>query len=39
MLGKNRRKEVRKNFFFSHEYRDQKWGEKTRNTILPVTQE
>ena len=38
--GKNRRKEVRKTFFFSHDYRDQKMGgEKTRKTIFPETQE
>ena len=30
MLGKNRRKEVRKRFFLFNEYRDQKMGGKKR---------
>ena len=35
---KNRRKKVRKTFFlYSHEYRDQKKGGKTRETIFPET--
>jgi len=35
---KNRRKKLRKKFFlYSHEYRDQKWAEKTRETITPET--
>ena len=35
---KNCRKKVRKNFFlYSHEYRDQKMGEKTSETIFPET--
>jgi len=34
--GKNRRKEVRKTFFFIHtNIVTKKWGEKTRETILP----
>jgi len=38
MLGKNRRKEVKKTIFYSQEYRDQKiWGKKTRETIFPET--
>ena len=35
---KNRRKEVRKNFFlYSHEYRHLKMGGETRKTIFPET--
>jgi len=30
-------KSAKKRFFYSHEYRDQKWGEKTRGTISPET--
>jgi len=26
-------------FLYSHEYRDQKWGEKTRKTIFPGSHE
>ena len=38
LWGKNRRKILRKKtFLFSHEYRDQKWGEKMRETIFPET--
>ena len=34
--GKNRRKEVRKTFFFIHtNIVTKKWGEKTRETIFP----
>jgi len=32
-------KSKKKNFLFSHEYRDQKMGEKTRETIFPETHE
>ena len=38
MLGKNRRKKVKKKNFYSQEYRDQKnLGGKTRETIFPET--
>jgi len=38
MLGKNRRKKLRKKrFLYSHEYRDQKMVEKTCETIFPET--
>ena len=36
-LGKNRWKIAKTGFLYSHEYRDQKWGEKTRETIFPET--
>ena len=39
MLGKNRRNNVQKRFLYSHGYRDQKRGEKTRGTIFPETHE
>jgi len=41
MLEKNRRKKERKKHFFlySHEYRDQKMGGKTREDILTETQQ
>jgi len=29
----------KKRFLYSHEYHDQKWGEKTRETIFPETHE
>jgi len=35
MVGKNCRKSAKKSFLYSHEYRDQKMGEKTRETIFP----
>jgi len=38
MLKKNLLKKVRKNvFLYTHEYRDQKMGEKTREKIFPET--
>ena len=38
--GKNRRKEVRKTFFFIHSnIVTKKWGGKTRETFFPETQE
>ena len=36
---KNRLKKVQNTFLYSHEYRDKKWGEKTRETIFPETHE
>ena len=40
MLGKKSSERCEKNdFFYSHEYRDQKMGGKTRETIFPETQE
>jgi len=40
MLGKKSSERSEKNvFFYSHEYRYQKMGGKTRKTILPETQE
>ena len=39
LWGKNRRKKVRKSFFYSHEYRELKMGENTRETIFPETHE
>ena len=37
---KNRRKKLRKTFFlYSHEYRAEKMGGKTRETIFPETHE
>ena len=36
---KNRRKKFEKRFTFSHEYRELKMGEETRETIFPETQE
>ena len=36
---KNCRKKVRKRFFIFNEYRDQKMGGKTRETIFPETHE
>jgi len=32
-------KKLKKSFFYSHEYRYQKMGGKTRETIFPETQE
>ena len=38
MLGKNRRKIVRKTFFYIHtKFVTKKWGEKPRETIFPET--
>ena len=38
MLGKKSSEKSAKNvFLYSHEYRDQKMGEKTRETIFPET--
>jgi len=40
MLGKNSSGKSAKNvFLYSHEYRDQKMGGKTRETIFPETHE
>ena len=40
MLGKNRRKKVRKTYFYIHtDIVTKKWGGKTRETIFPETQE
>jgi len=40
MLGKNRRKKVRKNFFYIHtNIVTKKWGGKMRETIFPETLE
>ena len=37
--GKNRRKKVRKSFFYIYtNIVNKKWGEKTRETIFPETQ-
>ena len=37
--GKNRRKNVRKSFFYIHtNIVNKTWGEKTRETIFPETQ-
>ena len=36
----NRRKKLRKKFFsYSHDIMSKKWGEKTRETIFPETQQ
>ena len=32
-------KSAKKRYLYLHEYRDQKWGGKTRETIFPQTQE
>ena len=37
--GKNLRKEVKKTFFYSHEYRDQKMGGKKLTKLFPETHE
>jgi len=38
MLGKkSKEKSAKKGFLYSHEYRDQKMGGKTRETIFPDT--
>jgi len=38
MLGKKSLEKCAKTrFLYSHEYRDLKWGEKTRETIFPET--
>jgi len=39
MLGKNAAKNSKERFLYSHEYHDQKWGEKKRETIFPETHE
>ena len=36
---KNRLKKCKNTFLYSHEYRDQKMGGKTRETIFPETHE